>query len=305
LPVRRQLKDVEVKRSGGTGVARVRIDLPDTVVHGTVTDGEGRPVADASVSCRALWPNELPVGQLSDSEGRFQFQGLAEGQIVLEAMKGDMTSEPLEVYVVERARPEPVQLVLGRVSRLLGRVVGPWGPILAATVEGLPIGHASNATRGITGVDGQFSMAFASWIRDITLIVMSPGFALHNERVTLSGSQRNEIVVQVDPSPGTLVLKLKAGVLDPSKDTYFLFHNASVIGPAVLGEWVRMNAAVQPLVGAYRIPALESGYYSACTASAQYIPALLAGVLPARAQCSGPGYLPPNGEITLELPPPL
>jgi len=299
--VRRELENVKVRREEGASVARVDINLPDTSIRGRVTDEAANPVADATVSCRGLMPKEPAVSQPSDSEGRFEFQGMAEGEVVLEAAKKDMSSEPVELHVAETARPEPVQLVLRKVSRLFGHVLGPNGPVLAATVDAFPIGHAGGGARDISGVDGKFSMSVPSWAGEVALIVMPPGLALHTERVRLSEPEENEIVVQVGPSPGTLVLKLKDGMLDPSKTTYFLVHNGSLIGPAILGEWARMNGVVQSVAGEYRVPALESGGYVACMASVRVFPALLAGVLPAEAQCS---YLPPNGELNLELPAP-
>ncbi|HQT96063.1 MAG TPA: carboxypeptidase-like regulatory domain-containing protein, partial [Thermoanaerobaculaceae bacterium] len=303
-PVRRQLEKVEVRREGGVGTAKVEITLPNTVIEGTVVDADQRPVAGANVSCRPVLPKEPPEKVYSDSEGRFVFWGFPPGQVVLEAASGDMTSEPAQVQLAEGSKSKAVQLVLRKVSQLAGRVFGPRGPVLGARVEAFPIGRPSAGSGDVTGVDGHFAMAVPSWAGEVALVVFPPGFALHVERLAISHPQKDEVIVQVDSSLGILALRLGTAKLDPTRFVFFVVHNGTVLGPALLAEWTRMNNGADSPPGVYRIPALEPGQYWACTASIQYMPALLANELPGGAQCGKPGYLSPNGELTLELPAP-
>lgn len=213
------LKPVEVKVRPGLGRAVVDLDLPDTLLAGTVILAENElPVPEAVVVARR------PVGEpprlrdvaraVADRNGEFEIRGLYEGVLQIRAVSSDGFGEweRLEFdgdeTLVELAI-DPRKDVSGLVTSTAG------GPIPGAQIVALPRrrrGRTATLSQATSHADGSFTLSVAQSAETATLLVVPPGLAARLLLVTLDtpvldivvGSRGGELVIDVEEGAGTL-----------------------------------------------------------------------------------------------------
>jgi hypothetical protein len=85
----RRLRDVEVSPDSATGVARVELLLPDSLLQGEVVDDQGRPLAEARIVVLPVSAAETASYAVSGDDGRFALHGFSPGRYRLEARVAD------------------------------------------------------------------------------------------------------------------------------------------------------------------------------------------------------------------------
>lgn len=140
--------------------------LPGGSILGTIWDGSGAPVADAEVRAEAeetrgrSWAS--PVVS-TDASGRFAIDGLEAGTYRVVA-RGDRLAPAWVSGVAVRERDESsAELTLRRAVRVLGRLVGPKGPVtgivsLSQTDSGPVPASARRLLRTKAGASGRFTI---------------------------------------------------------------------------------------------------------------------------------------------------
>lgn len=289
--VRVSLDPVEVRKPKGKRSAAVEIAVPDTLLAGEVVDEQGRPVPGAQVwahhaeKLRRAEDNRVRT----DDEGRFEIRGLPPGLISAQAEDGPRTSGWSQATVSEEAEGPPLRLVLKDGFELRGRVFSSSGPVAGARVLGLPeIGQAgiSQSAEAVTDPAGEIRLSLPSGTRMLNLWVAAPGFARRMMKVAVAHEQPLEI--GVEPVSGTLVLEL------PEDGAALLVHGGMFAPPQLLLQSGRPQKKAV-------LPAMEIGDYALC-AGAGVVGALRNGQEPPQARCAS-GFLAPNSELVLKLPP--
>lgn len=267
--VTRYFYDVAVEPGPSGGVARVRLELPDTRVEGEVVDSEGRPTGRALV--RVYEENaQRKTVTVTDEEGEFTFRGLKEGPIRLVAEKGSATSRPHRVELTEDVESPSQRLVLEERQAIHGRVVDPQGrglPGVALTAHSVQ-GTASLLDlpyRVTTDVDGRFELDVPSSATHVQITAYPPGYTL--TPLALMPIPDEPVLIQPERHGGSLVLEIeepleweRAWSPKPA-----LFLEGLPISFEELQNW----AAVQGhRYGAdttrFIVPALPPGRYLAC-----------------------------------------
>jgi hypothetical protein len=314
-----RFSEVVVRKSEGQPVARVRFDVPDTVVKGHVVDENDQPVAGADVEAYGgrgtldRGKARTSSGTKGSEPGSFEIRGLHPGtwQLVADADDGDrgMLSDALSVEVAADRSPDELRLVLHRRVELAGKVVGPGGqPVAGAEVVAYPelasgsfVGWPPRAT---TDSAGSFSLRLPGGTAAAEVTILAPGFAVRQLRA--DPRSHEPLVVSVDQVAGRLVIfypdRPEKG--DPPAIVRRLrttvFHDYRE--PADLANWAYLHGISQTDPGRFVIPLLEPGRYTACREADDPPPG--AEVASALAGSCASGELGAYGELTLELPKP-
>jgi hypothetical protein len=181
---------VEVKRHSGQLRARVEIRLPPTRITGRVTAG-GEPVADASVLLVRPDARRRDGLRRTDEDGRFQFFGLGEGSVTLQAFEDrGRSSGLLELEIVED-QPRELQIELVERLELQGQVVDIQGqPIPGAEIRAWPKDSSGmeidQVRRATSGMAGEVLLDIPETAAVVDLLVWSPGHALGLNRVAVA-----------------------------------------------------------------------------------------------------------------------
>jgi hypothetical protein len=140
--------------------------LPGSTVSGTVVDRDGKPVAGARVaeSTYQGFSNGYPdTAVRTDTEGRFELDGLAPGKYALNAMSRTLAGGPEDDVVVPFASKSDIEIVVRTTMHAFpGRVVDP---------EGKPVADCRLTTPAYqitSGVDGRLEF---TWRRDKAAII--------------------------------------------------------------------------------------------------------------------------------------
>jgi len=208
--VHRRFRNVAVDAGSG-GVARVELELPDTLIEGEVVDADGRP-AEATV---LLSPLEVPesLSQLvTGDDGSFAFHGHLPGRYRLEAHgRGEERgrSDAVEGEVSGSTPWTGVRLVLRPTRRLAGQVVSAASgrPVAGARLTVEPAGGVTGSLvlpAGESDVEGFFDLDLPGGLDDAHLTILAPGFLLHQQRLRLAGDPGMLLVPLSQGAGGTL-----------------------------------------------------------------------------------------------------
>ena len=310
--------DIVVRKSEGQPAARVRFDVPDTLVQGSVVDENDQPVGGAAVdaygSLGGLDRGRAKTSSSAQGEpGRFEIRGLHPGtwQVVASVEDGDqgMSSDPLSVELSADHSPEPLRLVVHRRVEVAGKVVGPGGqPVPGAEVVAYPelasgsfVGWVPRTT---TDSAGSFSLNLPAGTAAAELTVLAPGFAVRQVRA--DPRSHDPLVVPVDQVAGRLVIVYPDRLEKDDPPAVVRRLRTSVFHDYLertdLANWAYLHGVAQADPGRFVIPLLEPGHYTACREAEDAPPG--GEVAAALAGSCASGELGAYGELTLELPKP-
>jgi hypothetical protein len=227
----------------------------------------------------------------SDEDGRFSFQGLAEGTYELSAKLLDQKSQALRLEVREGLKAPPSVLVLEPTRQLHGRIVSSRGPrpgalfsLAQVTRVPRPVSFSLMESSG----DGSFSLAVPRDTVAVTFVAMAPGAAA---RIALLPTDLEApLEVWVPDEVGTLRLELPPAErslpigLGPA---VVLRHGGAEVPLGILASWAEIQGQPRPQQS-WTLPMMEVGEYRLCHYGSDL--------------CAS-GYLPPGGELELRLPP--
>lgn len=283
------------------GPVRVDITLPEGAISGTVVAADGKPRAGATV--RAAHPQAGPgvVAQAeSESDGSFRLLALPAEPLWLWATAGNAKSDQLLVVVQGNSTTSGVQLRLQERRHLVGRVVGPANPVIAAHVVVLPVGTMFvEATT--TEPDGSFAVEVPAATRQFTVLVMATGHALYWGTHIVDAGQ--PLSVALEAGGGTLRLRLPGRDREiPEGSTPVLARDGVPIGLAMLFPWLAAHGIPFTDLETRGLPHMPGGSYSACLLPPQALAALMNGLL-SGGNCTS-GFLSGGGELLLTFPEP-
>lgn len=287
------LDPVEIKMPPGKNLAKVHLEVPDTLLAGEVVDASGRPVSGASI--------HLSGGARKSSDGRtkengeFEIRGLPPGPLVVSATAEFLKSEMVLVQLAEDQENPRLRLVLRGSRFVKGRVVSRTGAVPGARVIAWPVqaSPGQSISEHVTGPDGSFSLEVWGDSALLNVLVLAPGHALRMATMLAEPGHKPEIVV--DSQGGTLVFELSEGGPAP-----LLVRNGVFIPLQLLDSWMRAQGERPRDPRRIVVPQMEAGPYSLC-AGAGVVSSLQQGGEPPAARCVS-GVLSPYGELVLRSP---
>lgn len=297
------------------GAATLTIELPDTRVEGRVVDERRRGVEGATVKAVDA-DSGMITWRTSRSDGEFGFRGLDEGALVIDASLGEgLSSDPAILSLSEDRRQAPVTLILREAERLSGRVVSSSGPVPGALVIVIPKRGGlelpfSRRPHALTDPTGAFTVRVPADVDRLDLVIMPPGFALTTAVLPGSPDDRVELAVEEHGGDLALVLGDRDGVLDQrGAPSPLVLREGVVLDEAILRRWASLKLAQNPDPTRLTVPAMAPGEYSACWFSYEtFADSLARGTWAAPAGAGtgncAQGFLPPYGDLSLELPDP-
>ena len=246
------------------GHAEIEIEVPGTHLFGRVVDAEGHPAAQATVS--VLEGDGANQGLVTEMEGRFEFRGVAPGNLTLGAQsrRGDLVATDQMFALPDDGEIGPIELVLRGTKRFAGRVRSARGVEGGAVVSALgvrPGRYGNDRTR--TAADGGFELKLPSVVEGAVAVVGVLGSAL--TAFELRPGEKADLVV-ADVS-GTVEVDLGATLkqrLQEQDAWMMLFQNGMELPANSLSDWARSRG--EPAFGltASRYSDLAPGEYSAC-----------------------------------------
>ena len=312
LHLHAHLDGIDVRPVPGSSRAHLRIELPDTAIRGVVVDEAGKPLADIRVQAV---PDEGDATTVRSTapDGKFEIVALKPQGWRLEAASDDggagMASESVRVQVGADQPAEGIRLTMHPRIKLSGLVVSPEGQGIPganviANLEQTDVFLSSTIPETYTDIDGQFELRLPAGAHDVQLTILPPGFAIVQVRV--EAGRPEPLVIPASPIGGTIVLSYAR---DPSQPAALqrlsttLFRDFRVGLPSALLEWAAAHGADESDPGAFVIPMVEPGQYTACFDA--WLPTFASGRLTARVakECAS-GVLAPFGELRLRLPTP-
>lgn len=288
--VKRTFRDVRVVRRDGEERAQIELELPATLITGSVIDLSGSPVAPALVN--VMNAEREPLSQLeAQPDGTFDIHGLPAGAAALQAIARGGESDLVDVDV-SADEPRTVRLTVRPYEAVAGKIVSAVGAVPGVQVAVISTDVKSLVTVPVTTDEsGEFVAALLPGARQVNVIVQPPGFCFKMFHMT---AERKPIEIPVDQAGGTLIVDLPQ--FDGAGTQPYLVHAGADLPLAAIrttrferGErdgWLRMRTLM-----------LERGQYSVCLASPAEVPLLRAGQLPPD-RCRG-GFVPPHGELVL------
>ncbi len=281
------------------GAARLVLRLPDTRLFGRVVDFDGAPLVRGSVN--ALGRSHSTIQRATtDSSGRFEFRGLAEGKTALagESRSGCQTGKVL-VTLAEGEEVGPIELRCRKQKRITGTVTGRRGPVGAARVRLVGAGAQLGGGEATTGADGGFSVTMPTNVVRAVAHVAAPGYGYRPVRVTLG---EEPLHLRVEEEAGIVEI-VRPGDEDSlmSRDLRLvLFRGGLEVHTNLTG--FNSSQEVDGQLGWYRIPGLAPGEFTACILG----PAPTPGMAPAMAESSAcdSGQLTAGARLRLSPQPP-
>lgn len=267
--VTRYFYDVSVEPGPSGGVARVRLELPDTRVEGEVVDAEGRPASRALVRVYEEDADRKTV-TVTDDDGEFTFRGLEEGPVELVAEKDRALSRARRVELAEDVEPAPVRLVLEERQKIRGRVVDPEGRGLpGVALHAHPVqGTASLLDlprRVTTDVEGRFELDVAAAATQVQITAYPPGYTL--TPLPLMPIPDDPLLIQPERHGGSLVLEVDEplDLEDAWSPKPALFLDGLPISFEELRNWAGVQGHRYGVESTrFVVPALPPGRYLAC-----------------------------------------
>lgn len=187
------------------------------VAAGTVVDGDGRPVPNASVRVASLEgePGALTRRVATNARGEFEIAGLARTRLHARAEAAVGTSRPVEIDLREARDARDVSLVLRTTRAIAGIVVDEQGvPVPEASVhatskDGPTVGASATADVGgrftIAGLpDGEYALtATRTAAPDVLAPATSTNAGDEDVRITLPtpGGIRGTVAIDGEASP--------------------------------------------------------------------------------------------------------
>lgn len=250
------------------GPAQIEIALPAAAIEGRVIDDSGEGVADAAILVVALGVAVDPPSPRSRGDGHFTLRGVDPGRYRLQAFKveaeGRATSASVEVEIDAPAAIAEVELVLGDRSTQRGVVLDPYGRgVPGAAVEvNLPPGASVILPRTTTDADGSFVLHLPPEQSEAEILVMAPGYRLHEERLPVASSREWVLVldenagvlhvVGVQPQSGTMAMVDRVA---PDPRSYPLH---------LLRRWASIQRSEPADPNTLLIPGMPAGTYRIC-----------------------------------------
>ncbi len=288
--------------------ASVELKLPATTLRGVVVDKNDKPVKACIVSYQSLDPVEGTVETLTESEGRFSFEGLPPGRGLASA-RCRRRARGVEIVLTE-GRQAHARLVLEDVVVVSGRVVGPDGSgvagaeLIAHTMQGTPV--LTPGILGTTEVGGEFKLTIPEATESLAIRVAAQGYALRNYQLQVRPNTPLRAVLEKDA--GTVALDFGGRALSAAPDyaaaSLYLVHHGSIELVRGLGNWARNHKAAGSVSGSEGpggmvLPDMAAGRYSLCALT---LPEAME--FQRHASSCVDGDLAVGGTLNLTLPPP-
>lgn len=292
-PIQKIFPHVDVDPGPGGGVAKVRLELPDTEVAGEVVTDSREPVPEALVR---LYEEDAArnVVAWTDEDGRFTFRGIAEGVATVSAETEDAASDMATVSVSETTATPSLELVLRRRAKVRGRVLGSDGRGLPgvrveATVFRDGLGLSQRVPGAVTDVEGSFLLELPAESTHFQVTAYPPGYTL----TPLAVQPRSEepLVIRPEPVGGSLTLQLaEPPDLRTPDPKPVLVHNGRIVSFVEILQWAQiMGQALGSTTTELRIPSLPVGGYRVCRARQGPFPEAAGGLAECRDVNLAPG----------------
>jgi hypothetical protein len=258
--IERKVRGIDVKRRPRRDYAEVLIDLPDTNLTGSVVDEAGKPAPTAYVRCRPISTADDAVLVRCDDEGRFELCGFAPGTVELRAETREAKSDALVIGVNADTDSQPVRLILRSLREVIGRVVGPNGPVPGASVYMQPVGSViGGGAQANTDAIGSYSLKLPRQSSEVFAWVMASSYAMTLARLPIP--QDNDLLLTVDRVFSGAAVSYPP---DQWPFVYLIHRGASEWFSPFLG-WARRHGAEGRLdPGTAVIPRLEPGLWQFC-----------------------------------------
>ncbi|MEM8963274.1 MAG: hypothetical protein AAGD38_17445 [Acidobacteriota bacterium] len=264
--VEREIRNLMV---GDAPEVELDIELPDTVVHVEVVDGQGEPVPHSLVDAVPIAGEHLVLlsNVQADELGQATIHGLSPATWGFSARSGrDRESAVEHVDVEEDREHSGVTLVLEAKHTVRGRVVSSWGPVPGARVLIRPAGSVGGSAAQVrSGVDGRFEFSWPSEEGEVGYEIYAPGFALTLGTTRLVRGDELELVPA--RTGGTLVLPPTKSD-DRWADAATSIRHAGVgISHATLVRWAREQEGGGVAAGRLVVPQVVAGPWEICQVS--------------------------------------
>jgi hypothetical protein len=245
------IPQVEIRRSAATGFADVDLELREGRVHGVVVSPDGTPL----VSTIYLFKDGRSIGGgRTESDGKFDFLGIAPGRIEISA-RGQGVDSGLLSHVIHGTEDQPLQIVTAKTRDIRVRV---------STFDGRPVAGALvawTATNWLkddsTNPHGEVRITLPAPQSTLTLGVVAIG---HPLKLTTVQAQ-DLVAISLPPLGGQLFIAFPERRLPyPSlgKDGGLM-----TIGAFMNGRGFLDGMPVRPVKGGF-LAEVEPGEYTVC-----------------------------------------
>ncbi|HEV7669939.1 MAG TPA: carboxypeptidase-like regulatory domain-containing protein [Thermoanaerobaculia bacterium] len=264
-PQIRLTRKIEVE-ADSKGLAEVTIDLPDTLIFGSVVNEKDQPAAGASINIESA---QNTTATTSNAEGRFEVRGFDPGPLALLAeqapeVPGSAASETVRVTLQESSPLGPLVLHLRENQRFEGQVLGDAGPVAGASLVILTQPRTGAIDTARTGLDGRFAANLSATAQRAVIVVSPPGNALRAFDALLDGTP---LVLRTSAAGGTLEVTLpEREEIRRRNLRIFVFQNGLTLPMPELYNWAVGNRQepVDDQSKILRIPKMAEGLYDVC-----------------------------------------
>lgn len=263
----------------------VQVQVPDATLDGRVVDDQAKAVPKVLVTARQIADSppsgdgqsgeltSTDVDTLSDEQGLFHFDGLADGRWLLQASRRELHSDQVPADVPAAPGQDAVTLVLADRDKVSGHVLAADGqPVAGARISvtfppagGLPISAEATA---VSEDDGSFAVdRLAPPGTPVNVAVAAPGMPVTTSRRALDVGA---LELQLAPSGGEIDLTLAEGSWsDFAPDLLVLVaDDGSFVGTATAGARVSSQLLSVPSLapGHWTLARIDSAAHDAALA---------------------------------------
>ena len=231
------------------------LNLPRTIVMGTVTNENGEPEKWPIIKIQT---DDLNVHeQVSGYEdGSFDLVGLDAGKYRI-AAEGFLTRSDVVENQISDKDAEPLKLITHSDVQLKGRIVSGPFPVGGAVLYALPQGMDVSSLPMARATElGAFNLVLPSRSLTIDLLVGAAGMALTMERIPVKPDK--SLLVMLDPRPGSLELEV------PNTRRVMLAHAGAMFGLRFAVDVGQGGIILHGRRETAVLPFVEPGEYSVC-----------------------------------------
>ncbi len=257
-------RKIEVE-ADSKGLAEVAIDLPDTLIFGSVVDAKDQPAPGASVNIESAQNSSSTTANV---EGRFEIRGFDPGRLALLAeqaseVPGSAASETVRTTLQESSPLGPLVLRLRENLHFEGQVLGDVGPVAGASLVIMTQPRIGAIDTARTGLDGRFAAKLAATAQRAVIVVSPPGNALRAFDAPIDGTP---LVLRTSAAGGTLEVTLPDGEEIQRRNLrFYIFQNGLALPIPELYRWAAGNGDPADHQSTdLRFPRLAEGRYDVC-----------------------------------------
>jgi len=200
-------RGIAIHRRGDSPYAEVSLDLPEGTIKGIVVDAAGKPL-QKPLDVLLFRDGRVAANAASSESGEFEFFGLADGNVTLQAKSRSAGDSGLVPYDIKGEADSTVKLVVVPERTVRGVIVTAEGFPVAGAVVRFAASSSSGYGDTVAGPGGTFEIAVPERTESVTVAILAVGMPVHLAVLRVADGEDRVQEVVLTPAAGRLLIPM-------------------------------------------------------------------------------------------------